>query len=285
MSPARPPEGAHSLSEGPGHRPVGAPSIHGRPAPRSARRLAAWLAALVLVFAGFVALGTWQVHRLAWKEGLIARVEQHRHAKPAPAPGSAEWAAMSRDADEYRRVTVHGQFAHEKSTLVAATTELGTGYWLLAPLRSDEGHWVLVNRGFVPPELREQALHDTAAPQGDQTITGLLRFSEPGGGFLRDNDAAHGRWYSRDVAAIAATQQLGPALAPYFVDEVAPHAATHGWPRAGLTVVHFSNNHRVYAATWFALAAMAACAFGYLVLDERRLRSLAGGPGLVPARH
>ncbi len=245
------------------------------PAPRSAHRLAAWLVALVLVFAGFVALGVWQVHRLAWKESLIARVEQHRHAKPAPAPGPASWAELNRDADEYRRVAVHGQFAHDKSTLVAATTELGAGYWLLAPLRSNEGHWVLVNRGFVPAEQREQALHDPSAPAGDQTITGLLRFSEPGGGFLRDNDAAHGRWYSRDVAAIAATQQLGPELAPYFVDKVAPHPATHGWPRAGLTVVHFSNNHRVYAATWFALAAMAACAFGYLVLDERRLRSLA----------
>jgi len=255
------------------------------PIPRSAGRLVAWAFALVLAIAVFAALGVWQVHRLAWKESLIARVEQHRHAKPTPAPGPADWAAISRDADEYRRVTVHGQFAHEKSTLVAATTELGAGYWLLAPLRSDEGHWVLVNRGFVPPELREQALHDATAPQGDQTIAGLLRFSEPGGGFLRDNDAAHGRWYSRDVAALAEAQALGPAVAPYFVDEVAPHLATHGWPRAGLTVVHFSNNHRVYAATWFALAAMAACAFGYLVLDERRLRSLAGDPLLAHARH
>jgi surfeit locus 1 family protein len=42
--------------------------------------------------------------------------------------------------------------------------------------------------------------------------------------------------------------------------------------RAGLTVIRFSNNHRVYAITWFALAAMSACAIGYLVIDERRLR-------------
>jgi surfeit locus 1 family protein len=169
--------------------------------------------------------------------------------------------------------------------LVTATTEFGSGYWLLTPLHSDDGHWLLVNRGFVPPDQRERVLTTTAASVGDQSITGLLRFTEPGGAFLRDNDASAGRWYSRDVAAIAAAKGLGSGVAPYFIDQSAPHPATNDWPRAGLTVVHFSNNHRIYAATWFALAVMAAFAFGYLVLDEKRLRSLAGGSGLVPARH
>lgn len=249
------------------------------------RRLAAWSAALALTFAVFVALGLWQIQRLGWKEGLIARVEQHRHAKPLPAPSPDAWSQLTREADEYRRVTVEGHFDHERSTLVTATTEFGSGYWLLTPLQRGDGSWLFVNRGFVPSDKREHVLSAVAAPMGDQSITGLLRFAEPGGAFLRQNDATAGRWYSRDVAAIAVAKGLGPTVAPYFIDQAAPHPATHDWPRAGLTVVHFSNNHRVYAVTWFALAAMAACAFGYLVLDERRLRSLAGGSGLVPVRH
>jgi cytochrome oxidase assembly protein ShyY1 len=41
---------------------------------------------------------------------------------------------------------------------------------------------------------------------------------EPDGGFLRKNDAAADRWYSRDVAAIGKTMGLiDPA--PYFVDQ------------------------------------------------------------------
>lgn len=255
------------------------------PLPRSLRRLATWSAALLLVLAGCVALGVWQMQRLAWKEALIERVEQHRHARPLPAPGPAGWAGVNRDADEYRRVTVQGRFDPARNTLVAATTALGAGYWLLTPLQREDGSWLLVNRGFVPGDRRQQVLAEAAAPAGDQAVTGLLRLSEPGGGFLRDNDAATGRWYSRDVAAIAAAQQLGPLVAPYFVDQAAPHPPVQGWPRAGLTVVHFSNNHRVYAATWFALAAMAACALGYLVLDERRLRRMAGVHRLAPARH
>ena len=63
---------------------------------------------------------------------------------------------------------------------------------------------VLVNRGFVPPELRASG-HATplANEPAPVAVTGLLRMTEPGGGLLRANDPAADRWYSRDVAAIA----------------------------------------------------------------------------------
>jgi surfeit locus 1 family protein len=48
-------------------------------------------------------------------------------------------------------------------------------------------------------------------------LTGLLRIGEPGGGFLRRNDPANDRWYSRDVQALAAARGLRDA-APFFVD-------------------------------------------------------------------
>jgi cytochrome oxidase assembly protein ShyY1 len=54
------------------------------------------------------------------------------------------------------------------------------------------------------------------------------RISETRGGFLRANDAAAGRWYSRDVAAMAAALGLQQSsVAPYFVDADAP--ASSGW--------------------------------------------------------
>ena len=79
--------------------------------------------------------------------------------------------------------------------------------------------------------------------------------TEPGGGFLRANDPAANRWYSRDVAAIAAARGLG-RTAPYFVDaDAAPNPG--GLPVGGLTVVKFPDNHLVYALTWFALMLLA----------------------------
>jgi surfeit locus 1 family protein len=151
---------------------------------------------------------------------------------------------------------------------VQAVTELGGGHWVIAPLRLDDGRAVLVNRGFVPPERRAPEAH--AAPAGPVELVGLLRLTETGGGPLRKNEPAEGRWYSRDVAGIAAQLGVADKVAPYFVDESADPAQPLRYPRPGLTVVRFANNHAVYAATWLALAAMAAAAAVYLVREERR---------------
>lgn len=227
------------------------------------------LAAFALACAGFVALGLWQVERLGWKQDLVARVERNVNAAPAPLPAPSQWPAVTPE-DEYRRLQASGRYDFDREVLVAATTELGAGYWVLTPLRTADGHWILVNRGFVPPEVR------TRVPRGvqERSVTGLLRFTEPKRRLLQENDPAAGRWYSRDVAAIAAKQGLQGPVAPFFLDARAEPGAT-GWPRAGLTVLQFRNHHLVYALTWFALAAIMAGAIAYLLLDDRRGRRLA----------
>ena len=236
--------------------------------PRSALGLALMLAFALVAGAGFFSLGVWQVHRLAWKEALIARVARNVNAAPAPAPGPADWARIG-PGDEYRRVRAQGVFDHAHEVQVAATTELGAGYWVLTPMRTSQGWWLLVNRGFVPPDMRGHV----PATQADQAVTGLLRAREPKGALLQDNDPGAGRWYSRDVAAIAAAQGLPGPVAPYFVDaQVEGPAGAKAWPRAGLTVLSFPNNHLVYAGTWFILAAMVVAALAYLLAHERRLR-------------
>lgn len=239
---------------------------------RSPRRrgvFAALLAACILACAGFVALGLWQVERLGWKEALIARAERNVNAAPVPVPGPSQWGAITPD-DEYRRMQATGRYDFDREVLVAATTELGSGYWVLTPLRTAEG-WVLVNRGFVPPEVRTQVPRGTP----EQSVTGLLRFTEPERRMLQKNDPAAGRWYSRDVAAIATKMGLEGPVAPFFLDARAEQGAAAGWPRAGLTVLQFRNHHLVYALTWFALAAIMAGAIAYLLLDARRARRLA----------
>jgi surfeit locus 1 family protein len=241
-------------------------------------------AGAALLFALFLALGLWQVQRLGWKRELIAHVEERLRTAPVPAPSPAAWPALERGADEYRRVRVRGHFAHELETLVQASTELGSGYWVLTPLQTEDGFWLLVNRGFVPPEQRAPDSRGTPSPQGAQELMGLLRLSEPGGSLLQHNDPAAGRWYSRDVGAIAAARGLGAAahpgpVAPYFIDAAATDGApAEAWPRPGLTVVRFSNSHLSYALTWFALAAMVAGAAVVVLRDERRLRAHAAAP-------
>ncbi|AOF90932.1 SURF1 family protein [Sinorhizobium sp. RAC02] len=228
---------------------------------RGARRVLT--GALLLLAVVFAALGTWQMQRLLWKLDLIERVEARVHAEPVPAPARGTWDAVNQEKDEYRRVTATGLFQHDKTVLVQAVTERGAGFWVLTPLRLAGDATVLINRGFVPADRRDPAARlASEIAAGPVTVTGLLRISEPDGAFLRSNDPANDRWFSRDVAAIAAAKDLSDA-APYFIDaDATPNPG--GLPIGGLTVVTFRNSHLVYALTWCALAVMSAAGAWYV---------------------
>jgi surfeit locus 1 family protein len=252
---------------------------------RRGGRIALVAAALVLIVL-FAGLGTWQVQRLQWKLALIERVESRVHAAPAAPPQEARWGQISAASDEYRRVRLAGHYLYQFTTPVQAVSELGSGWWLLTPLCTDEGYIVLVNRGFVPMEKGGARRYPgqragagsaictrSMGPRlrGDDglgarvEVTGLLRVSEPGGGFLRDNDPGRTRWYSRDVAAIARARGLYN-VAPYFVDAASNQdpADAPDHPAGGLTVITFHNSHLVYAFTWYALALMVAGAWWWV---------------------
>lgn len=257
-------------------------------APPASRR---WRRAVLLVlgialFLGFVALGTWQVQRRVWKLELIERVDQRVHAAPVALPPASDWPGINAAGHEYLPVTLTGHWLPGKTVLTQAVTALGSGFWVISALQQADGTQVLVNRGFIPQDQRAQWANQTdAAPA---TVQGLVRITEPKGGFLRTNDPAEQRWFSRDVAAIAQAMQL-PRAAPFFIDaglptrgvanpmaeavEVVGTAATTAgttWPRAGLTTIRFANSHAVYALTWYGLALMVLGAGWFVVRYERR---------------
>lgn len=222
------------------------------------RVIALLLAALV--FLGLLGLGIWQVQRLAWKTDLIARTEARLAAPPVAPPTEAGFAEM--EAPEYLRLTLTGQYLEAPPTLVQALTVQGRGYWVMSPFISYDGQFILINRGFVPDAVRDSV---PPPPLGEQQLTGLLRLTQPDGAFLRSNDPGAGRWFSRDVAAIAGSLGL-PQVAPWFLDlgEPGMAVAPGQLPVPGLTVVQFRNSHLGYAATWFTLAAL--WAFGIFML-------------------
>lgn len=227
--------------------------------PVSRRRRIAFTALALTAFVGFSALGAWQVQRRAWKHELLARIDQRVHAAPSDPPPQAAWPGASAARDEYLRVRIEGHWDEVPSTLVLASTRLGTGHWVLSPLRREDGTCLLVNRGFVP-----DGTAPAAPPPGPASVTGLLRMSEPGGLWLRANQASQDRWFSRDVAAIVERRGL-QRCAPWFLDaqpadpaaRAEPGAAMTAEPVPGLTVLDLPDNHAIYALTWFSLAALA----------------------------
>ncbi|WP_242185972.1 SURF1 family protein [Sphingomonas sp. CARO-RG-8B-R24-01] len=212
----------------------------------------AWL----LVIVALLGLGTWQVQRRAWKLDLIARVNARVHAAAVPAPATVD------QNSAYLRVQARGAYVAGKDTFVQALTVRGPGFWAMTPLRLTSGATVLINRGYVP------ARRALPPPTGLATVTGLLRLTEPRGGFLRKNDPGAERWYSRDVGAIAARRGVTPAL-PYFIDADAADTRP-GAPVGGLTVIRFPNSHLAYAVTWYILALMSTAGFVYWIRQGPR---------------
>lgn len=228
-------------------------SVAGRMRPLLAPGLAALAGVAVLV-----TLGLWQLDRREWKNDLLARIEARIHAPPGDVVAEADWPAWDAAEDEYRRVRVAGVFAHDKATLVRGNAprdrqgNVRAGFFVLTPLMRDDGSTLLVNRGFVPEELRDPARRPGSQPGGRVSVTGLMRASQARGPFVPEDDPQKGEWFTRDIAAIAATRGL-TRVAPFIVD--ADASTTAAWPRGGLTVVSFPNNHLEYALTWFGLAA------------------------------
>ncbi|WP_448203514.1 SURF1 family protein [Azospirillum sp. sgz302134] len=216
-----------------------------------------------------LALGTWQMQRLHWKEELIHKVEQRLHAAPVPLP-----AVLPDPADfEFRPVTVAGRFLNDKELRIVARPHQGqVGYEVLTPLeRADGGGVVLVNRGFVPMDKRDMDRRDPATRpdsrvEGPVTVTGLVRLPQPAGWLQPDNRPGADAWMRLDPPAMGASVGLG-RVAPVVV-EALPDPARSGILLNGIRPqVELPNNHLQYAITWYSLAATLAVIF---VLSQRR---------------
>ncbi len=210
-------------------------------------------------FVFLAGLGTWQLERLAWKNGLVAQVEQRTAAAPRPAPGPRDWPALDREQDEYQPVTATGRFDHSRETLIYTVLSdgkgpfKGPGFSVITPLMRPDGSAILINRGFVPEDRRDPVTRAEGQVQGDVTVTGLLRLAEEPSWFVPANDPARNAWYRRDPLEIGAARGL-KKVAPFVIDANAtPNPG--GLPQGGETRLAFPNKHLEYALTWYGLAA------------------------------
>ena len=213
-----------------------------------------WPAVATLIGCVFlISLGIWQLQRLAWKEGLIAEIAARAKALSQPLPPQDQWAQLRPDDYEYRHVELDGVFENNMEALVfrpAGGPARGPGYLVLTPLRLDSGAFVIVNRGFVPPDRKDPAARGEI--EGRTHVTGLMRQPESRNFFTPADDPETGQYFTRDPALIAGHFGLAPA-APFSVDaDENPKSGV--LPRGGASELTFPNNHLAYALTWFGLA-------------------------------
>lgn len=225
--------------------------------PASSRRRTILTGGLVLVcLAILLSLGTWQVERLHWKEGLIAKIAERRNATPVSLADIEAAEKQGKDF-EFRRVTIAGTFDHTKERHFFATHQGQTGFYVYTPLTLDDGRTLLVNRGFVPYEMKEPAKRGEGQVTGAVTLTAYARakLGQKPSSLVPDNDLSKNIFYWKDIAAMTTSAGLDPArVLPFFVDVDAETKNPGGFPVGGVTRFDLPNNHLQYAVTWYGLA-------------------------------
>ena len=189
-----------------------------------------------------LALGTWQIQRMGWKQGVLAEMDARLSAPPVALPVAIEPAR-----DRFLAVAAEGRFTGDDRLVMASRKGVGAGFHVIAAFETDGGRRILVDRGFLPDAAR-----DAPRPATPAAITGNLHWPDEVDRFTPAPDRARGLWFARDVPALAADLGTEPAL-------IVLRTTTEAEPPALPTPLDTSlvpDNHLNYAITWFSLAAI-----------------------------
>jgi surfeit locus 1 family protein len=235
--------------------------------------------ATLAMLAVFIGLGTWQIERKAWKEGLIDMLTRRLEAQPAELPGPADWGGLDAGNAEFRRVRLNVQFPKMADALVYTSGSQirddvkGQGFFVFSPAKLASGATIVINRGFTPDKNYPPAEGST---QGiPQEIVGVLRWPELPSWFTPGRDSA-GSWYLRDHLAMAQAQGWG-TVAPFYIEMEDP-VPPGGVPHPSVLKVLLRNEHLQYAITWFGLAAVTVIMFA--IWARRRRETGTPDPGV-----
>ena len=185
----------------------------------------------------FVALGTWQIIRLNWKNNLILEIENSLKNPPVQLSQSNQ--------QNFLKIKTSGRVDFEKQIYLYNLNDSGTpGFEVLNPILID-GENYLLNRGWIPFEKKD-------TPEiyilDQNNIEGTLKTQGRKNIFKPDNDIKENYWFSLNREDIS--KFTGKEFSKYiiYLD------GNYQFPRPKKITANISNNHKKYAMTWFSLA-------------------------------
>lgn len=196
-----------------------------------------------------VALGTWQMQRLDWKQGILADLQDRLDSAPQPLPQM-----ISPDAQKYQPVALDGQIGGASLRVLASTQYGGAGYRIISPFTTN-GRIVLLDRGFVPASSAGRTWSAY-----DATVTGNLHWPDDRTSSTPQNDVSGNIWFARDISQMAEILGTEPLL--IVARSVDPAQGVTPQP---LGPEGIRNDHLQYAITWFSLALVWIAMTGYWI--------------------
>ncbi len=238
-----------------------------------------WTALIIFVAVlgtTFVFLGRWQLSRLHQRRAHNTAI---RTAEKAPvASFGAVFDRPITQAQEYRRVKVTGTFDASKQVVIRYRSNGNAdGYEVVAPLHTSDGHWLLVDRGFIASKNGNMSGSVPALPSGQVSITGRARISEPG----KDDATVPVHGHARLVNSGKIGHWVGHPVANGYLDAISMHPAdSTKFHRIKLPELS-DGPHFWYAVQWFMFAGIGATGVVVFIRSDLRERRA----GNQPAAH
>lgn len=187
-----------------------------------------------------VSLGTWQLQRMAWKEGVIAEINARIASDPVALPDPIEV-----ERDKYLPVAVSGTITEHEIHLLASTRDAGAVYRLVSAFETEGGRRIMIDRGWIKTEEK-----DAARPAHAVDVVGNLHWPDERDSFTPANDVDGNIWFARDVDQMADVLKTEPVLLIVREDSDKGAIATP----LPVDTAALPNNHLEYVLTWYGLA-------------------------------
>ena len=185
----------------------------------------------------FVALGSWQIVRLNWKNNLILEIENSLKNPPVELTNS--------NVENYLRIKTSGSIDFEKQIYLYNLNDAGTpGFEVINPILINDTNY-LINRGWIPFE-KKNSQEINVFDEND--IIGTLKLQGRKNIFKPDNDLEENYWFSLNREDIL--KFTGKEFSKYIIYLNGNYQV----PKPKKITANISNNHQKYALTWFSLA-------------------------------
>ena len=185
----------------------------------------------------FIALGSWQIIRLNWKNNLILEIENSLKNSPVELAQS--------NKENYLKIKTSGSIDFDKQIYLYNLNETGTpGFEVINPILIDNENYLL-NRGWIPFEKKDSQEINFF---DENNIVGTLKLQGRKNIFKPDNNIEENYWFSLNREDIL--KFTGKRFSKYiiYLD------GNYQLPKPKKITANISNNHKKYAMTWFSLA-------------------------------
>ncbi len=210
---------------------------------------------VILFVTIFCALGTWQLYRLQWKLELISEITFGLNSSPIEYSKSIQ--------KNYQRVNVNGKFDFDKQIYLYSLNDKGKpGYDVVTPFRTNKNENILINRGWINKELKDNPSINLKE-KSEQKIIGLLREIYKPNIFKPDNDLKNNIWFSINLDDLK--EVTGEKFNEFVIFLENNEVKT---PLPKKISIDVPNNHLKYAITWYAISV--SIVFYYLYFRRKK---------------